>query len=197
MVVLGTINKPMNAAELSVAIQVLLSSIVFIFVLYSLWPSQRIDLFRQQMFVLRDELFDFALEGSIDFDDPAYTQLRELMNGFIRYAHNLTAYRTLMSFLRWKCTSNEPLKGWAISWEHALSNVQDKNVRTKLEEFRSKASMLVVSQIILSPTLLVVLFPVLLVTTMLYLQWTSLRTIFADLNAKIPMALLEEEAANS
>jgi len=57
--------------------------------------------------------------------------------------------------------------------------------------------MLVVSQIILRPTLLAILFPILLVTTMLYLQWSSLRTIFADLNAKIPMALLEEEAANS
>jgi len=187
----------MNAEELSVAIQVLLSSIVFVFVLYSLWPRQRVDLFRQQMFTLRDELFDFALEGNIDLNDPAYIQLRELMNGFIRYAHNLTAYRTLMSFLRWKCTSGEPVKGWATSWEHALSNVQNKDIKAKLEGFRSKASMLVVSQIVLSPTLLVVLFPTLLVTTMLYLQWTSLRTIFADLNAKIPMAFLEEEAANS
>jgi len=57
--------------------------------------------------------------------------------------------------------------------------------------------MLVVSQIILRPTLLAILFPILLVTTMLYLQWSSLRTIFADLNAKIPMALLKEEAANN
>lgn len=187
----------MNAAELSIAVQVLLSLTVLLFVLFSLWPSQRVDLFRQQMFALRDELFDFALAENFDFDDPAYTQLRELLNGFIRYAHNLTAYRTLMSFVRWKCTSSEPHRGWATSWEQALDNVQNKNTRAQLEEFRSKASMLVVSQIVLSPTLLVVLLPILLVTTMLYLQWTSLRTIFTDLNDKIPMALLEEEAANS
>ena len=187
----------MNAAQLSIAIQTLLSSIVFVFVLFSLWPRQRVDLFRQQMFALRDELFDFALEGNIDFNDPAYTQLRELMNGFIRYAHNLTAYRALVSFLRWKCTSREPIKGWAVSWEQALSSVPDKNVKTKLEEFRSKASMLAMSQLILSPALLVILMPTLLLTTMLYLQWTSLRTIYNDFNDKIPMAFLEEEAANS
>jgi hypothetical protein len=187
----------MTATELSTAIQVLLSLIVFVIVLFSLWPRQRVDLFRQQMFALRDELFDFALNENIDFNNPAYNHLRALMNGFIRYAHNLTAYRTLMLFLRWKCTSSEQITGWSASWDRVLSNVESKDTKTKLEEFRSKASMLVVSQIILSPTLLVILFPTLLLTTMLYLQWTSLRTIFVDVNAKIPMALLEEEAANS
>src|SRR5438876_10530845 len=113
----------MNPADLSIIVQSLLSLIVLVFIMFVWWPAQRMDLFRQQMFALRDELFDFALDEKIKFDDPAYTLLRHLINGFIRYAHNLTPYRTLMSFLRWKCTSQEPIKGWSVSWEHALSKV--------------------------------------------------------------------------
>jgi hypothetical protein len=43
-----------------------------------------LDRFRQDVFGLRDELWDFAASGQISFDDPAYRLLRQLMNGFIR-----------------------------------------------------------------------------------------------------------------
>jgi hypothetical protein len=187
----------MSAADLSMAIQTLLSLLVLAFVMFSLWPNQRADLFRQQMFALRDELFDFALEGKIEFDNPAYTQLRELMNGFIRYAHNLTPYRTLMSYLRWKCTSREPLKGWAVSWEQALKRVSDSDTRAKIEEFHSKVSMLVMSQLVLSPGLLITFLPMLVFIVVLHAQWMTLRRIYTDVKDKVPMAFLEEEAADS
>ncbi len=187
----------MTAAELSVAIQTLLSLMVLVFVIFSLWPEQRVDIFRQQMFALRDELFDFALEGGIEFDSPAYTQLRELMNGFIRYAHHLTPYRALMLYLRWKCTSAEPVKGWAVAWEQALNKVTDKDTRDKLEAFHSKASMLAFSQLVLSPGLLITFMPVLVVVAVLRTQWTTVRKIYNDIKDTVPMALLEEGAANS
>ncbi len=187
----------MTAAELSIAIQTLLSLLVLVFVMFLFWPEQRVVLFRQQMFALRDELFDFALEGKIEFDDPAYTQLRELMNGFIRYAHNLTPYRTLMSFLRWKCTSREPLKGWAISWAQALNKLTSRDTKAKLEEFHARASMLVVSQLVLSPGFLITVAPILVAIAVLRIQWSNLRGIYHDVADKIPMSLLEEEAANS
>ncbi len=111
----------MSASELSIIVQSLLTMIVLAFVIFWVWPEQRVDLFRQQMFALRDELFDFAADGKIKFDDPAYVLLRQLMNGFIRYAHNLTPFRTLMSFLRWKYHGHEPLNAWAEPWNRALS----------------------------------------------------------------------------
>jgi hypothetical protein len=187
----------MTASDLSIAIPTLLSLIVLVFVVFTLWPEQRVDIFRQQMFALRDELFDFALEGGIEFDNPAYTQLRWLMNGFIRYAHNLTPYRTLMSYLRWKCTSKQAVQGWAMAWEEALNKVKDKETRDKLQEFHSRASMLVLSQLVLSPGLLITLTPLIVVFVVLRTQWTTLRTIYNYTRETIPMALLEEEAANS
>ncbi len=92
----------MSAAELSIVVQSILTLLVLAVIVFTLWPEQRVDLFRQQMFAVRDELFDFAADGKISFEEPAYVLLRQLFNGFIRYAHNLTPYRVLMSFLQTK-----------------------------------------------------------------------------------------------
>jgi hypothetical protein len=187
----------MSTSELSNVIQSLLTLIVLALVIFGLWPEQRVDLFRQQMFSLRDELFDFAADGNISFKDPAYILLRELMNGFIRYAHNLTPYRTLMSFLRWKHLSHEPLKAWKQPWDSAIDKVEDPNVRTKLNQFHSRASMLVMSQLVLSPGLLIFLVPVVVVTAVVYTHWTTLRDIYNDVRNAVPISFLEEEAVNS
>jgi hypothetical protein len=187
----------MGASELGIIIQSVLTLIVLAFVVLELWPEQRIDLFRQQMFALRDELFDFAADGKIAFNDPAYVLLRQLMNGFIRYAHNLTPFRTLMSFLRWKYLAHQPLKAWNEPWNKALSEVADPNVRAQLEQFHSRASMLVLSQLVLSPGLLILIAPPVVLTTLLYTQWNTLRSIYNDVRDKVPMSFLEEEAANS
>jgi hypothetical protein len=190
----------MNASELSFIVQSLLTLVVLAIVILSLWPEQRVDLFRQQVFALRDELFDFAADGKISFSDPAYILLRQLMNGFIRYAHNLTPFRTLMSFLRWKYTSHEMLKAWNEPWNKALSEVKDPAVKKELEQFHARAAMLVMSQLVLSPGLIIllaVLAPIIGLILIVHSQWTTLRTIYNDLRNAVPMTFLEEEAANS
>jgi hypothetical protein len=187
----------MTPIELTIAIQSLLSLIVLVLVVFWLWPAQRMDLFRQQMFAIRDELFDFAAEGNIKFDEPAYLLLRQLMNGFIRYAHNLTPYRTLMAFARWKVTSNQPVETWAAAWDQAMKNVSDQNTRAKLQEFHSRASMLVVGQLVLSPGLFILILLPFVILIIIYSQWTMLRNIYNDVRSTIPMSFLEEEAAKS
>jgi hypothetical protein len=65
----------MEAAEFSIIVQSLLWVILLVFVVFRLWPEQRVDLFRQQVFMARDELFDFAAAGNVRFDEPAYVHL--------------------------------------------------------------------------------------------------------------------------
>jgi hypothetical protein len=187
----------MAAAQLSTIVQSILSLIVLILIIFAWWPEQRMDLFREQMFALRAELFDFAMEGHVAFDDPAYRLLRTLMNGLIRYAHNLTPYRTTMLVLRFKYTSNLPANLWSASWEQALKNVEDKETRSKLEAFHSRATMLVVSQLVLSPGLLLATVPFLVLAAVFYAPWATLRDIYNAVYGKIPVALLEEEAAEA
>lgn len=187
----------MSTAELGVAIQSLLSLIVLVIVLFALWPAQRVDLFRQQMFALRDELFDFAAEGNISFEEPAYILLRKLMNGFIRYGHNLTPFRTLMTFLKWKYFSHDPLTSWSEPWNEAMNKLTDQNAREKLKEFHSKTVLLVGGQLLLSPGLLIFLIPLGVVLGILRSQMDSLRNMYNAVRDAVPMSLLEEEAARS
>ncbi len=69
------------------------ASLAGLVVLYFwLYRDYRIDLFRQRLFALRDELFDLARSGAISFDDRAYGLLRSTLNGFIRFGHRLTFF---------------------------------------------------------------------------------------------------------
>jgi hypothetical protein len=187
----------MTAAELGIIAKSLFSLIVLALVVFRFWPAQREDMFRQQMFALRDELFDFAAEGHIAFDHPAYILLRQLMNGFIRYAHNLTPFRTILSFLRWKYADRAPVEKWTEAWNQALGTVSDENDKARLEEFHSKATDLVLGQLLLSPGVLILAIVFVLPVVVLHTQWTNLRSIYRDVTDKIPMSFLEEEAANS
>lgn len=187
----------MNATELSNVVPSALFLLILSLIIFKWWPEQRVDHFRQQMFALRDELFDFAADGRVKFDDHAYVLLRDLMNGTIRYAHNLTPYRTIMSFLRWKCLSDKPSNAWSQAWEQALKQINDADTRSQLENFHSRGTMLVVSQLVLSPGLLIVVLPFVAIGAVFCQQWATLRDIYVSVRDTIPVTLLEEEAVNS
>lgn len=55
-----------------------------------------LDRFRSELFDLRDELFDYAAEGNIPFDDPVYGALRDWLNVLIRMAHRITFLDTIV-----------------------------------------------------------------------------------------------------
>lgn len=54
------------------------------------YRDYRIDRFRQHIFALRDELFDYAAAGHIAFDHPSYVYVRRNLNGMLRFGHHLT-----------------------------------------------------------------------------------------------------------
>lgn len=189
-----------TATELTIVLPSLLTLIVLGLVLFWFWPEQRTDLFRQQMFAMRDELWDFAAADNVAFDDPAYVLLRQLMNGFIRYAHNLTPYRSFMSFLRWKYAPGEPKDVWTKSWNEALSKVSNENAQQALKAFHSRTVDAVMGQILLSPGFLAicaVLAPIIVLVIILQIQWTNFKAIYRDVTNRIPTSFIEEEAARA
>jgi hypothetical protein len=56
-----------------------------------------LDRLRQELFTIRDQLFDFAVDGGIDFTDPIYRELRNDINGLILFAHKISVTRLLIS----------------------------------------------------------------------------------------------------
>ena len=56
-----------------------------------------VDKLRQDLFRIRDELFQYAARGGIAFDHPAYTMARTYLNGSIRYAERLSLIKFSVS----------------------------------------------------------------------------------------------------
>jgi hypothetical protein len=167
--------------------------------IFKLWPSYRLDVFRQRMFAVRDDLFAYAASGKIDFSDPAYRLLRQAMNGFLRYGHNLTLYRLCITLVLWHF-EGRPRTKWAEAWTLSLDGIKDEQIRKDLQSFHARAMGLVADRVIFgSPVLWVVL---LLCTVVLLIkaQWQGVKQIAASASRRtleriVDPRLLEEEAS--
>lgn len=74
-----------------------LSIAFFVCVLFHLYNQYRVDRMRQELFALRDALFDRAARGELSFDSPAYMATRTMLNGMIRFAHKASVTRVLLT----------------------------------------------------------------------------------------------------
>ncbi len=123
------------------------------FVVFYILRSQRLDNYRQQLFALRDEFFDYAADGHIAFDDEAYVLLRLQMNSMIRFAHQLSLFRALMTGAARLTFQPRPLE-WNAAWANALKRLENEDVRLKLKAFHEASMMLAVKHLLVgSPVL--------------------------------------------
>lgn len=121
----------------------ILSSLVSIFGLaYLIFWRYRLlcmDSFRQGLFELRDELFDYAATGHIAFDDPAYGMLRKIINGYIRFAHQATAWHGLIFLVMLSKEDREFIESRSFDkeWAKALAKLTPE-VRQEVERIRAR-----------------------------------------------------------
>ncbi|MBU1700297.1 MAG: hypothetical protein KJ970_03635 [Candidatus Eisenbacteria bacterium] len=54
-----------------------------------LYRRTRVDDFREDIFTIRDQLFDYMWQHGLPYELPAYQQMRDSLNGMIRTAHML------------------------------------------------------------------------------------------------------------
>lgn len=146
------------------AVSSLLSILGLWVMLFWLYRDYRVDLFRQRMSKIRDELFDLADRGEIAFDHPAYGLWRNTLNGFIRSAHRLT----LLQVVLFLCANRrQPLPAletpFEARWRTASKDLEPE-VRTELEDSIRRAHILVIKHLVHgSPLLLLsVVVPLLL-----------------------------------
>lgn len=120
-----------------------------IWILYFwLYKDYAIDYFRQDLFELRDELFNEAAGGLIDFNHPAYCLLRRTMNGNIRYSHRISFLNTLiLSSLIKGNVSKQP----GVSFEDRLTSSMDglpETTKKKLMNYRKRLQMIFLNHLI-------------------------------------------------
>ena len=108
-----------------------------ILVVVLLYRNFRVDRLRNNLFALRDDLFDFAVEANI-VNEPSYRQLRNIMNGMIRFSHRLSFVRLILAItlelvmIPIKNRIN-PIR----DWEASLSSLSIEN-RTRLTQFHEQ-----------------------------------------------------------
>lgn len=118
---------------------------IYIFWLYR---DFRVDQFRQQMFCLRDRLFDDAMNGTISFNDEAYGVLRVMMNGFIRFAH-LVSLSNFIATTLWLRGQNVDLPSLSGRLEKNLRDLPTQQ-RAKYNEYKFEMHRLVVRHLLLN-----------------------------------------------
>jgi hypothetical protein len=97
------------------------------FLYFVCWRELRVDTFRQRLFAVRDDLFDYAASGAIGFNDPAYSTLRELSNSLIRFAHRATFARVWAAVWFGNLPRTNPMETWM-----ARVNTLEPEVRDRL-----------------------------------------------------------------
>lgn len=150
----------MNLLSLEATALSTVVSLALLWVLvYWFYRRYRVDQFRQRMFALRDQLFDFARSGEIQFDSPAYGILRTTMNGFIRFGERL-GFISLMLGSREMSRHRLPKdREFPAQWARATEHLPPET-REQLNRMVVQMHDMVVEQILLSsPLLLLTLLP--------------------------------------
>lgn len=120
-----------------------------------LWRDYRLDSFRQQLFRIRDDLFDLAADGVVPFDSPAYKMLRDAINSNIRFGHRL-GFLEMLVFSA--LTRNDPCRKrsseqYRREW-NAACRAFDRPIIDKIENIRVSLHVSILEQMILTSAVL-------------------------------------------
>lgn len=142
----------------SAAMHLTLGLILLWILIFGLAREYRTDALRDRLFAVRDKLFDYAQQGGVPFDHPAYVKLRLLINSLIRFAHRLTFTRFALGvfFRIWKKEECElrPL----LEWQDAVSTLPEESQKA-IRIIHSEMLVLVVRHLITgSPIMMGILF---------------------------------------
>jgi hypothetical protein len=114
--------------------------------LYFCYRDYRLDTFREELFIIRNELFEYAASGALPFDSPAYSLLRNFVNQMIRYAHSLTFTRYIIVVIL-NNIHGDGRYNIIMEWKKAVARIDSEEVRNKLYEFHNRIATSIAGQI--------------------------------------------------
>ncbi len=122
------------------------------------WKEIRVDALRQELFALRDEVFDAAADGLIAFDHPAYGTFRNTLNGFLRFAHRVSPFEFFLWYLVAKYRPPVARASYRDHWARCLRDLTPPQ-RQAFLEYRRRMHEILMRSLFRSP-LLIVLLPI-------------------------------------
>lgn len=133
---------------------------VFIAVLYR---DYRNDVLKQNLFDVRDKLFDMAVEGRIDFNSNAYGMLRRSINGLLFGAESVSFLTLLvLGGMSWKNSKlREEEERYRQCWQEALDAL-DPPAQAEVQSLRNEMNFALADHVLFtSPLLQMILLPTL------------------------------------
>lgn len=132
------------------AINTIIALALIVAFAYGPWQRLLVDVVRQKLFELRDELFDLARDGKIAFDAEPYILIRTFLNGTIRFADRVSIYRILFLIPSLRRAEAPPI-------DRVFVEVEDQDLRKKLSDKTKRALRLIEMLVWLRSPLLVAL----------------------------------------
>jgi hypothetical protein len=156
-------------ANFSEALHLLLSLTALWFLVFVLAREYRLDVLRDRLFAIRERLFDYAADGNISFDHPAYTKLRMRINSLIRFGYRLTFTRFAMGILFVHCTKEPYDQELLFEWENAVKELPPE-CQAELNGILSETLVLVVRHLVTGS-------PIMLATLVIFVVCSALNGI--------------------
>jgi hypothetical protein len=113
----------MNVTEATTAVFSLIG-IAIILKLVDVWQHYRVAAVREDLFEMRDVLFDIGQRNSYLFRHPSYVRLRQTINICIRFAHKFTGSRLVGVLLMRQVWSSIPKDNWMETLQGLPKDVQ-------------------------------------------------------------------------
>jgi hypothetical protein len=152
------------------ALSSLLSLLGICYLFFWRYRTFRVDYFRQELFELRDELFDFADEGNLDFNHPAYGILRSTLNGYIRFGHRLTLWHAIFLGIFLQRADKDEVKSFDKVWENSIKHL-DASTTGHLVEYRKRMDKIAFRHFLISAPECFILFPFMLIVATAFVVW--------------------------
>jgi hypothetical protein len=142
------------------AIQFALALLFIWIAIFVFWRNYRIDKFRDELFALRNELFDYAAKGGVSFDEPAYGILRNTMNGLLRYAERISFMHTVLANTVQRLRPNPVYAKMFQMWPLALNRLEEPQ-RDAIQRFNARLRSILIQHVVTSsplPMLFVIVY---------------------------------------
>ena len=122
--------------DLAAMVQIGLSAGLLLFGVAYMHHRTRNDWYREDLFTMRDELFDYMWRNGVSFDLPAYRLLRDFFNGAIRCA-DVSGITFVSLLLLWRNDRRAPALTMALV--DALESIEDESLKGHLDSLHRRA----------------------------------------------------------
>ncbi len=127
------------------------------------WQSILVDMTRQRLFEIRDDIFLYAADDRIGFDSDVYNELRDRLNSAIRYCHKVR-FSTLFAAI----SVNDSQWKQEKSLMDVVAEIKKADLRNDLEEKVLDATFFLVTLMVLRSPVLLMLIVALLPFMLIY-----------------------------